>query len=259
MQISTILILLIIILYLINKKQNHLSNKLEHLSNEIQVNMDKQINKLSSFTHPNRNLDIMLDYFNKNYTDTKKINKFNVLNTYVYTKTNIVDNLRTEVKYLTQKILNIINHLNKTKYVDTDVENVYVSNTIENYQFINVIFFIYETNKYSGRKVILSYLKKDNNHIDILNLESLQSIVNNSKNDIKNLLDKNLNKINKWNLYYNKHLIKTLIETQNQYMIQSNTKQPINKETKHVYTIFNNVPYTNPTLFNNNVVSKNKY
>tara|TARA_B100000524_G_C23654043_1_gene371135 strand:- start:4216 stop:4761 length:546 start_codon:yes stop_codon:yes gene_type:complete len=171
----------------------------------------------------------------------------------VYTVTNMDQKLKNETVLLINHILKFINTNNKTSYKFMNIENMYVFTDIYNNKYITVVFFLNEVNKYSTRKVVLDYYKKDNT-FQIIKIFTIQSL--NNKQIKLNKLDRSYKKLlslNKWDYNNKSDLIDSLVETSKQNAMEIKKNTHSNSKIKHVHLIYKNLPYYNPTLFNNNL------
>jgi len=125
------------------------------------------------FTNNNKNLDNILQSFSKLvYTRDGAIK--HISNSYILTKDNLDKTLKQEVEYTIEKTLDEINSIYDTKYKLSDLERIKVDQNILKETQISVIFFIYEINKYSSRKVFMQYIKS-NGETNLSHIRTVQS------------------------------------------------------------------------------------
>ena len=248
--IILILILIVILLFLYRKGIINLINKYWLKIN----NKESYSNHLYSrdnFIYPNKNLDDILKLFSKNINNKRKIQY--IIKKEVYTVTNMDQKLKKETVLLINHILKFINTNNKTSYKFMNIENMYVFTDIYNNKYITVVFFLNEVNKYSTRKVVLDYYKKDNT-FQIIKIFTIQSL--NNKQIKLNKLHRSYKKLlslNKWDYNNKSDLIDSLVETSKQNAMEIKKDTHSNSKIKHEHLIYKNLPYYNPTLFNNNL------
>jgi len=130
-------------------------------------------NDYKSFTTNNKNLDNILQSFSK-LAHTSE-NKFqNVVKSYIVTKNNIEISLKQETELVINNVLSKINTMYDTEYKLTDLERVKVETNILKDRQVSVIFFIYELDKYSTRKVLMQY-HISNKETNLSHIRTIQS------------------------------------------------------------------------------------
>ena len=125
------------------------------------------------FTSNNKNLDNILQSFSKlAYKPNSELK--NISNSYILTKNNLDTPLKQEVESVITKVLDKINSIYSTKYKLTDLERIKVETNILRETQVSIIFFIYEVDKYSARKVFIQY-RKSSNGTSISHIRTVQS------------------------------------------------------------------------------------
>ena len=242
MKLFAIIFLILILRFIYNKQIENYKN-----FSDLTMNLDNysknDVNKLSSFIYPNRDLDSILLKFNETMNTELKYDQLPVIKTYTYTPINLEQKIKDSNTCLIKKILNSINNSNLTKYTLMNIENIYKSVLLDNNYVITVVFFIHEKNKFSTRKMVLEYSQSKNN-IVLHFIRTLQSI----KSINRNTNIKYVNNLNNWNLNSQLDLIKTLFVTKNRNFQLLGKGDYYNKD-KHVHRQLPGLPYVNPSLF----------
>lgn len=113
-----------------------------------------------NFTNNNKNLDNILQSFSKlSHTSGGELK--NIAKSYLVTKSNLDNTLKQELESVIGEVLTKINKMYETEYKLTDIERVKVESNILKERQVTVIFFIYELDKYSTRKVLMQYRISD--------------------------------------------------------------------------------------------------
>lgn len=126
------------------------------------------------FTNNNKNLDNILQTFSKLAFKSGAALK-NISSSYILTKNNLDVKLKKEIEIVIGKVLLKINTMYGTKYEVTDLERIKVETNILKERQVSVIFFIYELNKYSSRKVFIQYRTSINNTVNLNYIRTVQS------------------------------------------------------------------------------------
>ena len=128
----------------------------------------------TAFTNNNKDLDKILKSFTSlTYKPNYEIK--NVSESYILSENNMDFDIKKDIETIIKKILDSINTAHKTKYILSNLERLKIQKNILKEQQFSVIFFIYEKNKFSARKVFLQYRKSPDNKIVISHIRAVQS------------------------------------------------------------------------------------
>lgn len=255
MELFNILIFLIIVAVATFKFQKNNYNNLIKLNKKLKEYYQNEVVKYSDFIYPNRNIDLIFSNFNYIIKTNIDLNH-KIIKKYTYTSNNLEIKLKEQSIKIIKNILSIINEYSQTKYKLMSIENIYVFINTDLDKIVSLVLFINETDKYSSRKIHIKYLKKDNK-IYILKIETLQSekIILPLSKDIDKQFLKILPK-NNWDITNQMHLLKTLFENQDKNIaFIRNIPKKVN--LKHTHIKRRDLPYDNPSLFNDNFKSCN--
>lgn len=126
------------------------------------------------FTNKNKNLDNILQSFSKlAYKPDGGLT--NISKSYILTKNNLDNTLKQEVENIIGELLLQINTMYKVDYKLTDLERIKVEINILKERQVSVIFFIYELDKYSSRKVFMQYRISLNKETNLSHIRTIQS------------------------------------------------------------------------------------
>ena len=174
--IAILIISIIVVLYVIQVTQKTNGAEYRNTLHKIKTAGVSNCNNYSSFVNKNKNLeDIFTLYNSLIYNPNRQI--INVTSEYIETSANISEELQLEINKIIDKILLTINNNNRTEFNVLNIERVIVKKNILKEREVDVLFLVSEINKFSTRKILLSYgnLKKDNYAPHIGYIRAVQS------------------------------------------------------------------------------------
>ena len=273
-----ILVIIASVLYVYSLYNKQIYNRKCFLRNKKQLESYTQsysdVN--SDFIYTNRNLEDIIKKYNLKLNSNP--GNLVVIKTEKLVKNNISQNEKPNMVAIISMVLNNLNNCDKTRYKYQDIESVNIQSSICGKKLYRIVFHMYETNKFSTRKLILDYVI-NNNKLQVLELNTIQSLTN--PPDIIGIDKKTENEYEKIDNYDHSSLFPKNrtrndwindndMERLNRMGITSNAQEPckydlhqwdntsVNKQVKlspscnginHSDIILARQPYINPTIF----------
>ncbi len=129
-----------------------------------------------NFIYKNRDIEEII----KNYNDKLEVNleKLIIIKSEKLVKNNICSAEKIKIENIISMMLNNMNNCDKTRYKYLDVEAVNIYTTYCGKKLYRVVFHLYETDKFSTRKLIVDYLTNNQGLFKIIQVNTLQSLAN---------------------------------------------------------------------------------
>lgn len=171
-----ILVIISSVLYVVSLYNTQIYNRKCFLRNKKQLESYTQsYSELNSdFIYVNRNLDDIVQTYNSKLNSNP--GKLIIIKTEKLVKNNISAEEKPNIEAIVSMVLNNLNNCDKTRYKYQDIESIMIQTNICGKKLYRVVFHMYETNKFSTRKLIVDYII-DNNKLQVLKLNTMQSLV----------------------------------------------------------------------------------
>lgn len=171
-----ILVIVAAVIYVYSLFNKQIYNRKCFLRNkkELEEYTQSYSNVNSNFIYKNRDIEEIIQNYNQKLNPD--VCKLFVVKTEKLVKNNICANEKPQIENVISKVLNHMNNCDKTRYKYLDIEAVNIYTSYCGKKLYRVVFHIYETNKFSTRKLIVDYIIDNNSTLKVIKLNTLQSL-----------------------------------------------------------------------------------